>query len=685
MRSILAVLLLFIAAVHAEGYSADVSGDSQHGRAGSILLQQLSISVSDSIGNPVQGVPVEFTMDSQEGSLVVPFRGSQPVVLDGDTVSGAVNSLRISTGPDGVAAVSLKLGEHTGNNRVNAVALLPDGSDFCTRFSALGIDMMMIVFQLLGGLAIFLLGMKTMSDSLQRASGTKMRAILKRVTGNRFAGLMTGAMTTSLVQSSSAITVIAVGLVNTGLITFPQSIGVILGSNIGTTITGQLLAFNIADFAYPMVALGFGIYAFSKSRRKQFWGRVIMGLGLIFLGMTIMKQVLDPIKTSSSVKAVFTGFSSNPLLGIMAGTMVTMIVQSSSATVGLTMTLAGAGLISVEGALYLVLGDNIGTTVTAQLAAIGASRSARRTALANTLIKVVEAVYFALILTIPGNPFLRLVQSTSESIMRQVANSHTLFNVLNSFIFLPLIPLVVRVCRWLIPVRESETIRKEVQLEEHLLDTPAMAIVEIERETVRMAELAGETVMDGISCFMNGSPEAETVLRKEDLVDDMQRDITIYASKLFQRDLPEDVSLRLPVLLHTINDIERVSDHAVNMVEARKRIKSNIEEASGELPEAAREAAGIIGKMITSIVDSLSRYDRKASQTVLILEEKLNRLDERVKDYYSESLSQFGLADLTGLAILDFINFCERIGDHLTNVAQSLLSGGLWHGTHDDA
>jgi phosphate:Na+ symporter len=682
-RTALALLLLSVSLTLADGYTVEESGNSQHGRVGSILQQQLTVTVLDSLHRPVAGVQVEFTVNSPGGSIAVPFSGINPIVLEGDSVSGAIDGLRLITGPDGVAAVSLKLGDRTGNNNVDAVILLPDGSEDCIHFFALSIDLMQIIFQIVGGLAIFLLGMKTMSESLQRVSGSRMRTIMKRVTGNRFAGLMTGAMTTAVVQSSSAITVIAVGLVNTGLMTFEQSLGVILGSNIGTTITGQLLAFNITDFAFPMVAVGFALYAFSRKKKQQFWGRVIIGLGLIFLGMAIMKQVLDPIKTSASVKAFFMHFSSNPIMGIVAGTLITMIVQSSSATVGLTMTLAGAGLISIEGALYLVLGDNLGTTVTAQLASIGAGRAARRTAVGHTFIKLIEATYFALILSIPGNPFLRLVQMTSDSIMRQVANAHSIFNIFNSFLFLPLIPLVAKVCRFIIPVKESEVFRTEIQLEEHLLDTPAMAIVEIERETIRMAEVARETVMAGMSCFMTGSPGSDNVIKKEDQVDDMQRDITVYASKLFQRDLSEDVSLRLPVLLHTINDIERVSDHAVNMVEARERISVNIAEAFGELPEAAREAFSIVDSMTALIVSSLTGHDRKASQAVLAFEERLNRLDERVKDYYSESLSKFGLADLTGLAILDFINYCERIGDHLTNVAQSLLGGGLWHGTDD--
>jgi len=683
MRSVIAALFLCLSLTYASAYTIETSGDSQHGRVGAILTDPLSITVLDSMGKGVPGVSVDFTVNSLEGSIAVPFIGINPVVLEGDTATGAIDGLRLTTGPDGVAAISVKLGGNTGNNVIEVVTFLPDESEYSITFSVLGIDIMQIIFQVIGGLAIFLLGMKMMSESLQRVGGSQMRTLLKRMTGNRFAGLMTGAMTTAVIQSSSAVTVIAVGLVNTGLMTFQQSLGVILGSNIGTTITGQLLAFKITDFALPIVAIGFGLYAFSKNKKKQFWGRVIVGLGLIFLGMAIMKQVLDPIKTSASVRDFFTTFSSNPILGIAAGTLVTMLVQSSSATVGLTMTLAGSGLIPIEGALYLVLGDNIGTTVTAQLAAIGAGRAARRTAVGHTFIKLIEATYFALILSIPGNPFLRLVQMTSDSIMRQVANAHSMFNIFNSLIFLPFIPLVARICRLIIPVRESEVTRAEVQLDEHLLNTPEIAIVEIERETVRMAEVARETVLAGIGCFMTGSPDSDHVLKKEDQVDDMQRDITIYASKLFQRDLTENVSLRLPVLLHTINDIERVSDHAINMVEARERIKCNIQEAAGELPEAAREAAEIIEGMTEAVVRSLEIHERKASQTVLMFEEKLNRLDERVKDYYSESLSKFGLADLTGLAILDFINYCERIGDHLTNVAQSLLSGGLWQGMDD--
>ncbi|MCK5065212.1 MAG: Na/Pi cotransporter family protein, partial [Candidatus Fermentibacteraceae bacterium] len=451
MRSVSIILLFMAVSTFAGAYNIESSGNSQHGGIGTVLTNPLEIVITDSAGAPVSGVPVEFEMRSEQGALAYPIIGEHALIMEGDSASGNFSSVRILTGSDGVAAISLRLGDKSSNNAIEATVMLPDGSEEEIDFSALAVDLKSIIFQVLGGLAIFLLGMKMMSEALQRVGGSKMRSILKKTTGNRFAGLMTGAMTTAVVQSSSAVTVIAVGLVNTGLMTFQQSLGVILGSNIGTTITGQLLAFKITDYALPIVAIGFCLYAFSGNKKRQFIGRVIVGLGLIFLGMAIMKQVLDPIKTSASVREFFTRFSSNPISGIAAGTLVTMIVQSSSATVGLTMTLAGTGLISIQGALYLVLGDNIGTTITAQLAAIGGSRAARRTAVGHTLIKICEATYFALILSIPGNPFLKLVQMTSDAVMRQVANAHSIFNIFNSFLFLPLIPLVARLCKAIVP------------------------------------------------------------------------------------------------------------------------------------------------------------------------------------------------------------------------------------------
>ena len=686
MRPALAVLLLSLSLAFAGGFAVDVTGNSLHGRVGSILDDQLSITVFDSTGRPVSGVPVDFVMSSSEGSIAAPFTGAAPIILEGDTVSGAIDGLRLTTGAEGIAAISLKLGDETGNNTVEAVVYLPDGSEYSADYSALAIDLKEIIFQVIGGLAIFLLGMRMMSDSLQRVAGDRMRTILKRMTDNRILGLMAGALVTAVIQSSSATSVIAVSFVNSGLMVLRQAVGVIIGANIGTTITGQLIAFKVMAYSFPMIAIGFTLLAFSKNRRTQFWGRALVGLGLIFLGMTLMKDVLTPLKSSQAVHDFFMNFSSNPLLAILAGTLLTAIIQSSSATVGLTMTLAGAGLISLQGAVYLVLGDNIGTTITAQLSAIGGSRAARQTAMAHTMFNVFGAIYMGLLIANPNGFVMRFFQSTSSEPLRQVANAHSLFNIFNAIIFIPLVPMLARVCRLIIPDRKREGINEEVilQLDDHLLNTPALAMDNLERELVKMAAYASDTVSLATKCFISGSSRPETVMAMEDRVDYMQRDLTIYASKLFQGDLDTELSLKLPVIIHSINDIERVSDHAVNMVQARDMIKGDIAGRSGFLPEAAVEASVLVHGMFEEVVNALATHDREASRSALAYEERLNSLEDRAKRLYAESLNRRdGLGDMTDLVLLDFINYCERIGDHLTNVAQSLLGGGFWHGTDD--
>lgn len=684
MRSVSIILVLAACSALAGAYTVEVHGDSQHGRIETVLSDPLEIVVMDSSGAPVSGVPVRFEMKSDQGALAYPIIGEHPLILKGDSASGYFSTVRVLTGSDGIAAISLRLGSKSSNNIIEAIVVLPDGSEEEVEYSALAVDLKNIIFQILGGLAIFLLGMKMMSESLQRVAGNKMRSILKKVTSNRFLGLMAGALVTAAIQSSSATSVIAVSFVNSGLIVLKQAVGVIIGANIGTTITGQLIAFKITHYAFPMLTIGFAMFAFSKNRRTQFWGKALLGLALIFLGMTIMKGVLDPLKTSMAVKSLFMNFSTNPFLAILVGTLVTSIIQSSSATVGLTMTLAGAGLINLQGAFYLVLGDNIGTTITAQLSAIGGTRAARQTAMAHTLFNVIGAVYMGLLITNNNGFILNFVRSTSGDSMRQVANAHSMFNIFNALIFLPLVPLLAKLCKFIIPDKaEAEQEEIELTLDENLLDSPSLAIDNLERELVKMANYAGSTIQHGISCFMTGTPKPEKVISMEDTVDYMQRDLTIYASKLFQRDLNQNQSLKLPVIIHTINDIERISDHAVNMVEARDRVTGNLSTKSGPLPDAVDQAASIVVSMLHATEESLKTHDRVASQRVLVFEEKLNRLEEDARNYYADCLTSKEINGMAGLAMLDFIDYCERIGDHLTNIAQSLLGGGVWHGIDD--
>lgn len=684
MRNLLLLLLCLVAVLHADDYVIEEYGNSQTGSIETVLRDQLMVRVLDQAGRPAYGVPVEFMVLSDGGSIAYPFTGHEPLIIEGDTASGDFSSVRLLTDSEGFAGISLKLGDETSNNSVDARVILEDGDEARVHFSALAVDLKSIIFQIIGGLAIFLLGMKLMSESLQTVAGNNLRSILKKLTSNRVLGLMAGAMMTAAIQSSSATSVIAVSFVNSGLMVLRQAVGVIIGANIGTTITGQLIAFKITSYAFPIIALGFAMFAFARTRRNQFWGRAILGLGLIFLGMTLMKDVLGPLKTSMAVKTFFTSFSTNPLLAVFAGTVITSLIQSSSATVGLTMTLAGAGLIDLQGAFYLVLGDNIGTTVTAQLSAIGASRTARQAAMAHTLFNVLGAVYMGLLISSSDGFILNLVRSTSGDPLRQVANAHSMFNLFNALVFLPLVPLLTRLCRIIIPDREKRQSEEvELMLDENLLDSPALAIDNLEREVVKMAAYAEETVKGAISCFFRGLPKQGTIMTMEDKVDYMQRDLTIYASKVFQRDLDQDQSLKLPVIIHTINDLERISDHAVNIVEARGRVSGTLDVKPDQLGESALKASQTVIRMLESTRISLEMHDREASEAVLAMEAKLNNLEEDARQKYTDCLTMKGNDGLQRLALLDFSDYCERIGDHLTNIAQSLLGGGVWHGTDD--
>ena len=419
------------------GQLVECTGGMQTGSSGGLLDDPIRVVVSDSAtGAPVFGAQVVFSVNPGEGSLV-PIEGQPSMPLLSDTSSGEILRLLVLTDSSGSASAGLCLPDEMGDVVASAEVLCADGSFCSVRFEELSIDLKVIIFEMIGGLALFLLGMKMMSEGLMRVAGNKMRSILSKLTSNRVMGLLAGALVTGIIQSSSATTVILVSFVNTGLMTLQQAVGVILGANIGTTMTGQLIAFKITTYAYPGIALGLIMSFVGRSSTTRFWGRVTMGLGILLLGMNVMKGSLEPLEASLPVRNFFTMFSQSPFLGILAGTLVTCIIQSSSATVGLTMTLAGAGLITLEGAVYLVLGDNIGTTITAQLAAIGTNKSARRAAMAHSLFNLIGATYFGLLLVRAGSFYMRIVEGSSTDPLRQVANAHSLFNIFNAMLFPP--------------------------------------------------------------------------------------------------------------------------------------------------------------------------------------------------------------------------------------------------------
>lgn len=680
MKPALALLILLISSL---AFAGELQVQSllgkTYGNTGTMLSEPVSVQVLNSLDcTPAVNVPVNFTVQSGDAELD-PHPGYLTVMQDG--LSGYV----VYTDSSGIAMMNLKFGEDMGEVLVTAVAGDTGGELSRASINLVSINLFFIVFQVFGGLAIFLLGMQMMSANLQQVAGNRLKTILQRITSNRFAGIATGVLVTAAIQSSSATTVITVGFVNSSLMTLQQAVGVVLGANIGTTVTGQLIAFHISDYAFPMIALGFAMSFLGRNRVHKLWGKALMGLGLLLMGMTVMSDVMKPLRASAPVRDFFADFSANPIFALLAGTLITVIVQSSSATVGLTMTLAGIGLVNLQGAVFLVLGDNIGTTITAQLAALGSNRAARQTAMAHTFFNLIGAIYFTLFAIKNDGIFLELVRMTSSDPMRQVANAHSIFNIVNCIVFIPLVPLLARLCRIVIPDdKKQETGEPEMVLDFNLLDSPVLAIDTLNREMGKMAEYSGECLLMASEHFLTGRHEASEIVRMEDRVDIMQRDMTNYASKLFQGELTREQSLRLPVIIHSINDLERISDHAVNMMEARARIAGDdVMKEVGPLPALAVTSSKTLMEMTRESVKAIKNNDIEASQKVLVLEGRMNKISEEAREKYGEALAS-RMANMTGLAILDYIEYCERACDHFTNIAQSMIGGGLWHGPNPE-
>ncbi len=543
-----------------------------------------------------------------------------------------------------------------------------------------------IIFELVGGIGFFLFGMKLMSEGLRKVAGERLRQILELLTKKPIVGLLTGAAVTALLQSSSATSVMVVGLVNAGLLSLKQAISVVLGANIGTTVTAWLVSFlaifKITNYALPAVGIGFLIATLGKARNTKLWGEVLLGFGILFIGIHFMKEAFAPLEESQQVKEIFINFCRYPILGVLAGTVFTMLLQSSSATIALVQVLAFEGLISLEAAIPLILGNNIGTTITAQIAAIGTNTSARRTAMAHTMFNVIGSgyvlifIYLGIIdLIIPGH-------ITTSNIMLYIAIAHSIFNISNAIIALPLIGLLERISIKTVPGKPDLVEAAPQYLEKHLLDTPTVALEQATREIIRMGHLAQQAVNDAMDGFFaNNSKTLSQVAPREEAIDNLQKEITRYLVDLSQRNLSMEESEKLPVLLHTVNDIERIGDHSENLVELGIRaIEQKLpftSQAITELKEMYEEA----NNMLSETIGALENHDSALAKRALKREEALNQLQIELRQNHVQRLNEGACQLLSGLVFLDYVANLEKIGDHLTNIAQAIMGGLRWDGT----
>ncbi len=554
-----------------------------------------------------------------------------------------------------------------------------------------------MIFGIIGGLGLFLFGMRLMSDGLKKVAGQKLKNLLGSLTKHRVVAVLVGALTTCLVQSSSATTVMTVGFVNAGLLTLRQALCVVLGANVGTTFTAWLVstlgigALKITMYSLPAIGVGFLVHVLGKTQKTRSLGSILLGFGLMFLGISLMKEAFEPLKSNPEAQKVLIGLGHNPILAVLAGTLMTVLLQSSSASIMLIQVLAFQGAFGTDWDQVLLvtipflLGDNIGTTITAQLAALQTSRNSKRTAMGHTLFNLVGVLYmlplvwkgfFSEVVTwiTPWN----LSQST---IMVHLAVAHSVFNVVNTIVFLPSIQWLERIVLKLVPVRDDERVFKAIVLEKHLFDAPVIALQQAKREIVHMAEESKEAVELSIEGLIEGDGQKlQTVMQSEDIIDEFQLQITSYLVGLSREQLSEEVSNELPVLLHIVNDIERIGDHSVNIVEiAERQISQKISLSDSAKLEAAqlRDRAG---QMLRDVITALKYDDIEAARSALITESKLNRMQIDLRRNHLKRMSEGGCSAEAGLIFIDLVDNVEKIGDHLTNIAQAVIGGLQWVG-----
>jgi phosphate:Na+ symporter len=551
-----------------------------------------------------------------------------------------------------------------------------------------------MIFGVIGGLGLFLFGMVLMSEGLKRIAGPKLKNILESMTSRPIAAFLVGAGVTAIIQASGATTVMAIGLVNAGMLTLRQAIGVIIGANVGTTVTAWIVSISglnldITLYSLPAVGLGFFLHIGGRSRRTKSLGQIILGFGILFLGIGILKDAFRPLEKSQGVQELLISLGNKPLLALLTGIVITILVQSSSASIAIVQLLAMNGAFgsnwetAFNVAIPFVLGANIGTTITAQLAALQANRNARRAAWAHTMFNVLGAVIAYPFVALGWyRTFIAMISPWElgpTTIASEIALGHTMFNVVNSGIFLPMSGLLEKLVVKLVPRRPSEIAMAPVVLEKHLLDTPEIALQQAKREIVHMAKTANRAFSQSIDGIIEDDrKKLGSVKEIEDVVDSLQFEITSYLSALSSRHLSEEVSVELPVLLHAVNDLERISDHAVNIVEiAQRKIEQKLSFTNLALAEAEqlrKEASQMFGYIITA----LENNDTAAARLALVNEDNLNKMQIVFRRSHVQRMTDGICSAETGLIFIDLVDNVEKMGDHLSNIAQAVIGGLQW-------
>ncbi|WIV10366.1 Na/Pi cotransporter family protein [Proteiniborus sp. MB09-C3] len=530
---------------------------------------------------------------------------------------------------------------------------------------------MQIAFGVLGGLGLFLYGMNLMGTGLQKAAGEKLKKLIEVLTSNRLMGVIVGTAVTMVIQSSSATTVMVIGFVNAGLMTLNQAVGVIMGANVGTTVTAQLIAFKLSDYAPVVVAIGVAIWLFSSKKKNKEIAEILIGFGILFIGMDFMSSHLKPLGNSQVFKDLITSLK-NPVLGIIVGFGLTTLVQSSSASIGLLLALASQGLITIDIALPILFGDNIGTTTTALISSIGANKTAKRAALMHFLFNVVGTIIFMVILRKPVEAIV--IKFSPNDIQRQIANSHTLFNLLNVAIQFPFAGLLVLAAKKLIKGDEEEVINGLKYLDTRIIETPSIAVGQASKEVLRMGKIVRDNLRTAIEAFYSKDEKlVQKVFEEEKRINEIERDITKYLIQLSNAPLTDEQHSTVTTLFHAINDIERVGDHADNIAElCQNRIDNKLwftDTALDELHIMFDKVEDVFSKSLLAFKTA----DPRISEEVINLEAEVDIMEKHYRESHIERLNTQSCEPSSGIVFLDLISNLERISDHSSNIAMYIL------------
>ena len=530
------------------------------------------------------------------------------------------------------------------------------------------------ILSMAGGLGLFLFGIRTMGDGLENAAGAKLKRMLEVLTGNRFLAVLVGFVVTAIIQSSTATTVMVVGFVNAGMMSLAQAVGVIMGANIGTTVTSLLIALNFSSVAAASVLVGVILMLASKKTVVKNLGAIFTGFGLLFLGIDMMSDSMAPLRDSAGFMNFIVTVSESPLrplFGIILGIVMTAVLQSSSASVGVLQTLAMQGLVPLKFSVFVLFGQNIGTCLTALFSTVGAKKNSKRAAVIHLLFNLIGTGIFILIALL--TPYVEWIEKLSPDPMAQIAISHIVFNIVSTVVMFPFAKALVKLSCLLVPGKDDSESEMHCKfIDDRLLNTPPFAVMQVSKEVARMAKLARDNFETSAHALINrNDKDLDKVMENEEIINYLNHHITSYLVKLNALDITDSDSDYIARVFHAINDIERVGDHAINLAEAAQH---NIGEGLKFSDPAREELNQLCGSVVTLLERSMAAFDNQSlsdneAKELSDLEEHIDDLTLECQDSHIFRLNRKECNTEAGMLYLNTITDFERVGDHAINIA----------------